>query len=206
MAAASFHCGELARLTGVGTDTIRHYERLGILPRAPRTPSGYRMHASESIERVQLGQRALQLGFTLAELSEILGVRDQGGVPCHRVLHMTEQKLRSLGRQIENLRQTQRYTRKLVRRWHRQLKITPCGQKADLLHSLATDPDPELQPLIENCLGGQAHDQTICRHPDRLLLPLGCRALPRTRTLLAPMAWRTARCISSTGPLSLMPR
>jgi DNA-binding transcriptional MerR regulator len=66
--------GELARLTGVSTDTIRHYERLGILPKSQRTNGGYRMFPASAVERVQLAQRALQLGFSLNELSEILRV------------------------------------------------------------------------------------------------------------------------------------
>ena len=79
--------GELARLTGVSADTLRHYERLGILPTSQRTNSGYRMFAPSAVERVQLAQRAVQLGFSLNELSEVLRIRDSGGVPCHRVLN-----------------------------------------------------------------------------------------------------------------------
>ena len=89
--------GELARLTGVSADTLRHYEKLGILPRSQRTNGGYRMFPPASVERVQLAQRALQLGFSLNELSEIFRPRDNGSAPCHRVLSLTEEKLRSLG-------------------------------------------------------------------------------------------------------------
>ena len=85
-------------------------------------------------------QRALQLGFSLAELSEILRTRDNGGVPCHRVLTLTEEKLHSLGQQIEELQRTQNYMRKLVRDWRKKLKHTPPGSKAMLLHSLADQP------------------------------------------------------------------
>lgn len=136
----SLHSGELAQLTGVSADTVRHYERLGILPEAPRTTAGYRMYGRESVDRVQLVQRALQLGFSLAELSEILRVRDGGGAPCHRVLQMTEEKLGSLERQIQELRQTQRYMRQLVRQWRSRLKHTQPGEKALLLHSLTDKP------------------------------------------------------------------
>ena len=132
--------GELARLTGVSTDTLLHYEKLGILPTAQRTNGGYRMFAPSSIERVQLAQRALQLGFSLSELSEIVRARDQGGVPCHRVLNLTEEKLHSLGQQIEALRQTQAYMRRLVRDWRKKLEQTPPGNKAMLLHSLVDRP------------------------------------------------------------------
>jgi DNA-binding transcriptional MerR regulator len=132
--------GELALATGVSVDTIRHYERLGILPKAQRTDSGYRVYAPDAVERVQLARRAIQLGFSLGELAEVLHTRDNGGVPCHRVLALAEGKLRSLGEQIEELRRTQTYMRRLVRDWRRKLRHTPQGNKAMLLHSLTDRP------------------------------------------------------------------
>src|SRR5579872_3180748 len=50
---ATFHCGELARATGVSADTIRHYERIGVLPKAVRSPSGYRIYPKSAVERVR---------------------------------------------------------------------------------------------------------------------------------------------------------
>jgi len=132
--------GELARLTGVSADTLRHYEKLGILATSQRTTGGYRMFPRTAVERVQLARRALQLGFSLPELSEILRIRDDGGAPCHRVLNLAEEKLRSLDRQIEQLQQTQAYMRKLVQEWRKKLKHTPPGSKAMLLHSLVDTP------------------------------------------------------------------
>jgi DNA-binding transcriptional MerR regulator len=139
--------GELALLTGVSPDTIRHYEKTGILNAPPRTSSGYRMYAREAVDRVLLVQRALQLGFGLSELAEILRVRDNGGVPCHRVLNMAEEKLRSLERQIEDLRQTQSYMRQIVRQWRARLGQTKVGDKAMLLHSLVQKPVPLMKGI-----------------------------------------------------------
>ncbi len=136
--------GELVRLTGLSADTLRHYERLGILPKSDRTESGYRRYSPSAIRRVELTQRALQLGFSLSELAEILRTRDNGGAPCHRVLKLTEEKLRSLGAQIQELRRTQIYMRQLVREWRKKQKKTPPGDKAMLLHSLADKPKLKL--------------------------------------------------------------
>jgi len=132
--------GELARLTGVSADTIRHYEKIGILAAPPRTASGYRIFGRDTVDRVLVVRRALQLGFTLAELSEILRTRDSGGVPCHRVLNLTEEKLRSLEQQIQELQRTQSYMRKLVRDWRNKLKRGAPGSKAMLLQSLTGKP------------------------------------------------------------------
>ena len=132
-------CGDIARLTGVSPDTIRHYERIGVLPLVPRTSSGYRMYDNQAIERVHLVRRALRLGFTLPELSEILRVRDEGGAPCRRVLALTEEKLRSLEQQIKELQQTQRYMKTLVRQWRQKLQRAKPGSKVMLLQSLPAE-------------------------------------------------------------------
>jgi DNA-binding transcriptional MerR regulator len=136
---AGLRSGQVAEMTGVSPDTIRHYERIGILPHPPRSSGGYRLYSADVIERVHLVQRALQLGFTLAELSEILRVRDKGGIPCRRVLHLAEEKLRSLEQQIAELQQTQTYMKSLVRQWRVKLAETEPGAKALLLHSLIDD-------------------------------------------------------------------
>jgi len=77
-------------------------------------------------------------------------VRDGGGTPCHRVLSLTEAKLRSLEHQIQELRRTQRYMRQLVRQWRLQLSHTPPGTKAMLLHSLADKPMPHPKSGSDN--------------------------------------------------------
>ena len=136
----SLRCGDLAHRTGVSPDTIRYYERIGILPESPRTSGGYRMYGKKAVDRVRLVRRALQLGFSLSELSEILRVRDAGGVPCQRVLTLTEQKLHSLEQQINELRRTQRYLKQIVRQWRMRLGRTRPGHKALLLESLEDRP------------------------------------------------------------------
>jgi hypothetical protein len=65
----TLYSGDLAKMAGVSPDTIRHYERIGVLPRASRTQSGYRVYPASALERVLVVQRALRIGFTLAELA-----------------------------------------------------------------------------------------------------------------------------------------
>jgi DNA-binding transcriptional MerR regulator len=132
--------GDLARLTRVSSDTIRHYERLGLLSARLQTAAGYRIYGRNAIERVRLVQRALQLGFSLAELSEILGKHDRGEAPCRHVLDLTEKKLQCLEQQISDLRRTRRYMRQIVRQWRSQLARTSSGTRAMLLHNLVNNP------------------------------------------------------------------
>lgn len=111
----SIHSGDLAQLTRLSADTLRYYERIGVLPQSTRTASGYRIYGRTAADRVRLVQGALQMGFTLAELAEIFQACDRGGVPSAGVLKMTKEKLRSLEQQIQELRRTQRYIRQILR-------------------------------------------------------------------------------------------
>jgi DNA-binding transcriptional MerR regulator len=131
-----FRSGQLAQTVGISTDTLRHYERLGVLPKAPRTSSGYRVYPPDSPERVNMIRHALRLGFSLTELAEIFRSRDRGGVPCKRVLEMLESKLDSLEKHIAELQSTQRYMGQIVGDWRSKVGQAQPGKRADLLHSL----------------------------------------------------------------------
>lgn len=67
--------GELADAAGVGVDTVRFYERRGLLPEPPRTPSGYRQYDEDALDRLRFVLRAKELGFTLAEIDGLMPAR-----------------------------------------------------------------------------------------------------------------------------------
>jgi MerR family copper efflux transcriptional regulator len=138
----AYRSGELARAVGVSTDALRHYERLGVLPRAPRTTSGYRLYPPDTLERVKTVRHALRLGFTLPELAEILRIRDRGGAPCRRVLGMLQEKLDALQQRIAELQQTQKYMESMVSDWRSRIAQSQSGEKAFLLRSLNDAPAP----------------------------------------------------------------
>lgn len=130
------HSGELARLTGVSTDTLRHYERLGLLPKPPRTEGGYRDYPPPSLERVRLIRRALSVGFSLPELTTIIKMRDGGQVPCRRVRALAESKLEQFEQQIQNLIEMRYQLEAMLEHWNVKLARTPKGQLARLLEDL----------------------------------------------------------------------
>jgi DNA-binding transcriptional MerR regulator len=142
----TLHSGELAKATGVSADTIRHYERIGVLPKAVRSASGYRVYPASTVERVHVVQRALRIGFTLSELSEVLKARDAGGAPCQRALELAQQKLAGIKTDITALKQTERYLKRVLTDWEGRVRRAGKGQKAHLLHSLTdvlkTSPGP----------------------------------------------------------------
>ena len=138
------HCGELAKATGVSADTIRHYERIGVLPRAARTASGYRIYPETAIKRVIVVRRALRIGFTLAELADIFKTRDAGGIPCHRVFELAQMKLTMIESDIAALSRIRRQMVKILADWSTRIKKSG-GEKAHLLQSL-TDVVGDLNP------------------------------------------------------------
>ena len=87
--------GELARRAGISTDTLRHYERVGVLAKPARSTGNYRIYPETALPRVMLVRRALALGFSLAELSVVLRERERGAPPCRKVRALASQKLAS---------------------------------------------------------------------------------------------------------------
>jgi MerR family copper efflux transcriptional regulator len=129
------HSSELARLAGVSTDTLRYYERLRLLPAAPRSASGYRLFPAQAFHRVRLIRSALAIGFSIRELTEIFAERDRGGAPCQRVLQLARGKLATVE---DSLRQMQIWRRELkttLAGWELLLRKTPKGQRAGLLET-----------------------------------------------------------------------
>ena len=132
----TLYSGALARAASVSPDTIRHYERIGVLPQASRTQSGYRVYPASALERVLVVQRALRIGFTLAELAEVLKVRDAGGTPCRRVYQLAQDKLKGIEADIEALKRTKRYVKKVLSDWEHRIQHASSGEKSHLLYSL----------------------------------------------------------------------
>jgi DNA-binding transcriptional MerR regulator len=128
--------GQLAFQTGVSTDTLRHYERLGLLPIPQRTSGNYREYPPRSKQRVELIRRALTIGFSLAELKTILTVRDKGGAPCRQVRDLLRSKIHSLDQEINNLVSLRAEMNRLSKEWDKRLRRTRPGQVANLLESV----------------------------------------------------------------------
>jgi DNA-binding transcriptional MerR regulator len=128
--------GELARRTGVSTDALRHYERLGLLPRPPRTRGGYRDYPLSAQERVRLIRRALSAGFSLAELTTILRMRDWGEVPCQKARAMGQVKLQQITQQIKDLGVMRKQLEGILKDWDSRLARTRKGEPARLLEAL----------------------------------------------------------------------
>ncbi len=96
--------GELAKRVGINPTTIRYYEETELLPRAPRTESGYRQYADKDAARLEFIRSAQGLGISLQEIKEVLAFRDRGTYPCPYVLRLIEAKVNEIEVRIRGLR------------------------------------------------------------------------------------------------------
>jgi MerR family copper efflux transcriptional regulator len=100
--ASQFTIGRLAKKAGVGIDTVRFYERRGLLPQPQRTPSCYRLYNEDTINRIRFVRKAKRLGFTLDEIEGLLKLQDQGGQKSE-VKAITTRKLEQIEAKIADL-------------------------------------------------------------------------------------------------------
>ncbi|PYS82811.1 MAG: hypothetical protein DMF67_11545 [Acidobacteria bacterium] len=134
--------GELARAAGVSTDTLRHYERKGVMPAPRRSANGYREYPAAALARVLLVRRALAVGFTLDELAQILRARERGVAPCREVRALAAQKLAGVEERLRELAAVREELRATLADWDSRLAKTKTGERASLLESLSISERP----------------------------------------------------------------
>jgi Hg(II)-responsive transcriptional regulator len=94
---------ELAGRAGVNSETLRYYERRGLLDEPPRTPGGYRDHPDSAVELPRFVKRAQELGFTLDEVEELLHLDDGGPDSCDAARALAEHRRDDLAARIADL-------------------------------------------------------------------------------------------------------
>jgi MerR family transcriptional regulator, mercuric resistance operon regulatory protein len=97
--------GRLSKSTGAKVETIRYYERVGLLPTPVRSQGGYRLYGTTHLKRLNFIRRARALGFSLAEVSRLLTLADQRRRPCAEVRVVAAGHLEDVRRKITDLRQ-----------------------------------------------------------------------------------------------------
>jgi DNA-binding transcriptional MerR regulator len=143
--------GKVAAAAAMSTDTIRYYERLGLIPKAARTAAGYRVYSAQVIHRLMVVRNAQQFGFSLKQIAAFLGVRERGGRPCREVRSAAQRLLDAVDRQIAELMTARERMQATLKAWDRILTDTPPDRPAYLLEALAAAPErspsPATRPL-----------------------------------------------------------
>lgn len=115
MADRTLRSGEVAEEAGINVETLRYYERRGILKEPERRPSGYRVYTVETVRVIRFIKRAQELGFTLAECEELLLLRDDDTRACAEVRDAAQTKVDDIEAKIRDLRRMKRALTALVK-------------------------------------------------------------------------------------------
>jgi len=107
--------GEVAERGGVNLQTIRYYEREKLLPEPPRLPSGYRMFPEQTVHRVRFIKRAQELGFSLAEVRDLLSIQIDPKKECSDVKRLAKAKMADIDEKIRTLEAMKRVLSRLTK-------------------------------------------------------------------------------------------
>ena len=106
--------GELSRQTGCQIETVRYYERVGVMPKPPRTEGGHRYYPADQVKRLIFVRRGRELGFTLDQIRGLLRFVDTGNFSCADVKSLTDEHLAELRKKIADLRRMERVLREMA--------------------------------------------------------------------------------------------
>ncbi len=127
----AFSISALARSTGVTSKTLRYWERVGLLPKAARTHTGYRIFGADANQYVEFILKAKSVGLTLSEMKRLLEFVRQGKNPCPAVVQWIDEKDRAAEQQIHSLRALQRRLRRF-RGTYSASSVTTCARDEEL--------------------------------------------------------------------------
>ena len=106
--------GRVAHLSGVNRETVRFYERKGLIDEPVRNESGYRLYTPDVVKRITFIKNAQDMGFTLREIHELLNLRVENHSQCDEVRERTEKKIKQVENKINNLKMIKKALGKLV--------------------------------------------------------------------------------------------
>jgi MerR family copper efflux transcriptional regulator len=118
--------GKLAQATGVHIETIRFYEKKGILTQPERSAAGYRQYDGNSVKQIHFIQRAQDLGFTLTEISELLKLRDTPERSSGEVRKMAQEKIAVIDDKIRDLRAMRKALQKVTQECDGKTALSCC--------------------------------------------------------------------------------
>ncbi len=122
----NFTIGKLAKITDTSIDTIRYYEQIGLLPKAKRRNSGYRLFNGIDIKKVNFIKKAKILGFSLKEIKELLLLRVDSITKCDEIKEHAQDKLKFVDQKIHELKQIKEALERLISQCTKRLPTNEC--------------------------------------------------------------------------------
>lgn len=134
--------GEVSKLSGIGIEALRFYEKSGLLNRPARTGSGYRLYHRDVLERLAFIKRAQMLGFSLDEVKQIIAESAAGQSPCRDVREIVRQRLRELDERMAQMRRYRKELATALEEWDEieESEGHVCGliERTEIQHPLST--------------------------------------------------------------------
>ncbi len=118
--------GKVAHLGGVGVETVRFYEREGLIAEPPRTESGYRQYPQETVSRIRFIRRGKELGFSLREIKELLALRLDPETSCEDIRLRAEAKLADIEEKVRTLQRMKQALAKLTAACRGRSTVSEC--------------------------------------------------------------------------------
>jgi DNA-binding transcriptional MerR regulator len=131
--------GQVARQAGVTVDTVRYYERRGVLPAAQRRPSGYRVFSESTVDRIRVAKALQDMGLTLDEVIDALHDHDAGEATCDSERWRLEAVIDRIDTKITELRRARRHTQRILdqcRAGNCQLALSQAGNDDGAAHGV----------------------------------------------------------------------
>lgn len=141
--------GQIAKLAGVKSDTVRFYERTGLLPRPTRSASGYRVYDQAAARQLQFVKKAQALGFSLDEIRVILNLRGGGKKTCDRVLAIAEATLDETERRLSELQAFRDDLKRTVTTWRKPSKRACVSEFCALIESASATTGGKRPSMIQ---------------------------------------------------------
>jgi Cd(II)/Pb(II)-responsive transcriptional regulator len=135
MTAEQLKIGELASRTGTGVETIRYYEREGLLPAPARTDGNYRLYAPRHVERMHFIRHCRSLNMTLDAIRRLLSLQEEPEQSCAGVNQLLDRHIDQVATRIDELQALQKHLKDLRARCH----ATSTTRECKILHTLARD-------------------------------------------------------------------
>lgn len=145
--------GELVRRTGVDAETLRFYEKIGLLLKPSRTDSGYRIYSDSHVKQVKFILRAKRLGLSLDEIRDIIRLREGGQAPCFHVERLIQRRLSELDQVQGELRQLRRDLQSALQHTREALAQAGAADYCPVIEHAQVAPSP--LPLAERALKRQ---------------------------------------------------
>lgn len=146
--------GELGKQTGVSVGTLRYYESLGLIEPSQRAENGYRYYTETAIQKIQFIKKAQALQFSLAEIKQILAIREQGNPACTTVRALLNEKIHQVDIQIQHIHEFKAELEQYRDRWAQRSLDQPDSPRLCSLIDEVAAPLPSTDPVTTTSFSG----------------------------------------------------